>query len=418
MGLGLPDLTSPFTLRKIMKRLALLLVSLLTITPAAFADALPAHFVITGSGYGHGVGLSQIGAKGMALEGKSASDILSYYFTGTTVAPVQDGADIRVNIGHKLTYLSLKADKNSVSGIQLHQGELSGPLTQIPLASTLKFAMVGKVISASIVTPKAATVVLPSGALWSLTWDGNLTVNKLVLKYGSVALRAVPITKSTPKIELTTTMKLHDQYVYGVSEVSSSWPTAAMQAQAIATRTYALTRMAKIRKDCDCNVYNTIYDQNYVGASKELEATYGALWKAAVDSTTVDATHGLAILYNGQPINTFFSSSSGGVTANSVDVWGTAYPYLVSVPDPYSLDLVLNPTYSHWQRVINQADMAAAFSLNDVASLSIATRSPTNSALTLLATSSAGATSTLPVGTFKTKLKIPSSWFELASVGY
>ena len=401
-----------------MKRLALLIIALLSITPAALADALPAHFIITGSGYGHGVGLSQIGAKGMALEGKSASDILNYYFTGTTVAPVQDDMDIRVNIGHQLTYLSLKADKGSTVGIQLHQGDLTGPLTQIPLTATLKFAMVGKVISVSIVAPKQAPVILPASTLWSFTWDGNLTVNKLVLKYGSVALRATPVTKSTPKIELTTTMKLHDQYIYGVSEVSSSWPSASLQAQAIASRTYALSRIGKIRKDCDCNVYNTIYDQNYVGASKEMEATYGALWKSAVDSTTVDSSHGLAVLYNGQPINTFFSASTGGVSANSADVWGTAYPYLVSVSDPYSLDLVLNPSYSHWQRVINQSDMANAFGLTDIVNLRIDTRSPTNSALTLVGTSSAGVSATLPVGTFKSKLKIPSSWFELASVGY
>ena len=401
-----------------MKRIALLVFAFLSITPAALADALPAHFVITGSGYGHGVGLSQIGAKGMALEGKSASDILSYYFTGTTVAPVQDDMDIRVNIGHQLSYLALKADKSATTGIQLHQGDLNGTITQIPLASTLKFAIVGKVISASIVTPKAPTVVLAASTLWSITWDGTLTVNKLVLKYGSVAVRATPVTKSTPKIELTTTMKLHDQYIYGVSEVSSSWPSASLQAQAIASRTYALSRIGKIRKECDCNVYNTIYDQNYVGASKELEPTYGALWRAAVDSTTVDTSHGLAVLYNGLPINTFFSASTGGVTANSADVWGTSYPYLVSVPDPYSLDLVLNPSYSHWQRVINQSDMASAFGLADIANVRIDSRSPTNSVLTLVASSSTGASATLPVGTFKSKLKIPSSWFELASVGY
>jgi SpoIID/LytB domain protein len=124
------------------------------------------------------------------------------------------------------------------------------------------------------------------------------------------------------------------------------------------------------------------------------------------------------VLYNGQPITTYFSASSGGVTANSADVWGTAFPYLVSVADPYSLDLVLNPTYSHWQRVVNQRDMSTAFNLIDIAAIRIDSRSATNSALTIVATSSLGVTATLPVGVFKTKLKLPSSWFELASVGY
>lgn len=416
MGNWFSHLSQGFTLLTLMKKL---LVALLILIPqVAHAVALPAHFVLTGSGYGHGVGLSQIGAKGMALEGKSASDILTYYFTGISVAPVQDDADIRVNIGHQMTYLAVKADKSSKIGIQIHQGELTGTTTTVPLDATVKFASSGKNIFVSIVNPKAPTYTLPASTLWTLTWDGILSVNKIQLKYGSVALRAVPMTKSTPKIEVTATMKLHDQYIYGVSEVSSSWPSAALQAQAIASRTYALSRMSKIRKECDCNVYNTMYDQAYVGASKELEKTYGALWKTAVDSTTIDGTHGLAILYNDQPINTYFSSSSGGVTANSADVWGTAYPYLVSVPDPYSLDLVLNPTYSHWQRVINQQDMAKAFGLTDVMSLRIDTRSATNSVLTLVATTISGASQSLPVGTFKTKLKIPSSWFEVAATGY
>ena len=98
---------------------------------------------------------------------------------------------------------------------------------------------------------------------------------------------------------------------------------------------------------------------------------------------------------------------------SSEDVWGTAFPYLTNVPDPYSLDLVLNPTYSHWQRVINQSDMSAAFGLPDIAMLSIDTKSVTNSALSISATSSSGVKATLPVGTFKTKLKIPSSWFQI-----
>ena len=62
--------------------------------------------------------------------------------------------------------------------------------------------------------------------------------------------------------------------------------------------------------------------------------------------------------------------------------------------------------------------MAAAFALSDVASIRIDSRSATNSALTIVATSSVGVTATLPVGAFKTKVKLPSSWFELAAVGY
>jgi hypothetical protein len=105
------------------------------------------------------------------------------------------------------------------------------------------------------------------------------------------------------------------------------------------------------------------------------------------------------------------------MTQTSQDVWGTAQPYLTNVADPWSLDIFLNPIYAHWQRVLIQKDVATAFKLPDVLSLTIATRSASNAATTITATSSTGTISTLQVGDFKTKLKIPSSWFEIAPPG-
>jgi len=382
-----------------MKKFIALLSSILflAITPA-WAAPVPARFIITGSGFGHGVGLSQIGAEGLALEGKSASDILGYYFPGTTINTTPITQDIRVNIAHQSTYQAIIG-----ANLQLFKGDLTTIPTPIPAGATLKFAVVGKVISPTITIKGAPTQILAPSSLFTVKWDGIVKVAGISLKYGSVALKVV-----AGKMEVTATMKLDTEYIYGISEMSSSWPTAAIQSQAIASRTYGLARISSIRKECDCNVYNTIYDQNYVGFSKESEPTNGALWKAAVD-----ATSGMSITYNGAPINVYFFSSSGGTTQRSEDVWGTAFPYLTNVPDPYSLDLVLNPTYSHWQRVINQGDMSAAFGLPDVATISIDTKSVTNSALSISATSSSGVKATLPVGTFKTKLKIPSSWFQI-----
>jgi len=46
---------------------------------------LPARFVFTGKGYGHGVGMSQWGAQGMALSGKSAEEILKHYYLGIEI---------------------------------------------------------------------------------------------------------------------------------------------------------------------------------------------------------------------------------------------------------------------------------------------------------------------------------------------
>ena len=132
------------------------------------------------------------------------------------------------------------------------------PVAAIPSGSTLKFAAVTKTISPSIATPKVKTIVIPAASSWNVTWESGalVTVNNggatTKLAYGEINLKNV-----ANKIELTATMRLNDQYVYGISEVSSAWPSAAIQAQAIASRTYGLSRMGSIRKECDCNLYNT-----------------------------------------------------------------------------------------------------------------------------------------------------------------
>ena len=90
-----------------MKKVIALFV-LLTISSITTASAMvPKSFTFTGSGYGHGVGLSQYGAKGQALEGKSATEILNYYFPQAQVTPVADTATISVNIAHQVSALSL-----------------------------------------------------------------------------------------------------------------------------------------------------------------------------------------------------------------------------------------------------------------------------------------------------------------------
>ena len=129
-----------------MRKLFIAFASLLSLVAAnpAHADVVPAHFIITGSGFGHGVGLSQIGAEGMALEGKSANDILNYYFPGTQVTTAPISQDIRVNIAHQSTYQAITG-----TNLQLYKGDITAIPAIIPSAipqgATLKFAVVGKV---------------------------------------------------------------------------------------------------------------------------------------------------------------------------------------------------------------------------------------------------------------------------------
>lgn len=387
----------------------LLLIALITFASINSASAVaPKTFVFNGSGFGHGVGLSQYGAKGMALEGKSAVEILNYYFPQAEVTPVVDTATISVNIAHQVSALSLVIPVTDSATVAID----TAVATSLPPNSTLNFAISGKLISG----PGGL------GKVWIVKWNNPQSVvsvnygkTKFQVSHGYIQLRAVNSPGLGFRIEATNLLRLHDEYLYGIAEVPSSWPEAALQSQAIASRTYALLRMNSIKKACDCHVYNSKYDQAFVGYSKEGEPRYGQLWKAAVDATAVDEGQGLAITIDGVPVSVFFSSSTGGMTQLAIDVWGTNIPHLVSVADPWSIDPAINKNYANWTKKVSQKVMAKAFGLTDVVQINIGARTATNSVLKVTGISSDGKSKTLPVGTFKSAVKLPSSWFDLAA---
>ncbi|CAB4750982.1 unannotated protein [freshwater metagenome] len=389
-----------------MKRFAIAFV-LISFSLTSQASAIPPKsFTFTGSGYGHGVGLSQYGAKGQALEGRTATEILNYYFPDAQVTPVPDSRTISVNIAHQVLSLSLSIPIDDFFTIQ-GEGLIE---TSTALGANLSFVMANNLISNSTVNAKS----------WIIKWSNpnsvvtlNYGTTKFLVNHGYIKLRAVKATSLGYRIEATNLLRLHDEYLYGIAEVPSSWPAATLQSQVIASRTYALMRMNSIKKACDCHVYNSKYDQAFVGFSKEGEARYGQFWKAAVDATAIDAENGLAITIDGAPISVFFSSSTGGMTQRAVDVWGTEIPHLVSVPDPWSIDPAINKNYASWTKKVSQKAMAKAFGLPDVERYEIASRTATNSVLFITGYSSTGVSKTLPVATFKTAVKLPSSWFDL-----
>ena len=104
------------------------------------------------------------------------------------------------------------------------------------------------------------------------------------------------------------------------SEMPANWPLAALQAQAIAARTYALRQRG--RKP-DFDVKATVSSQVYKGIESETPRTREA----------VATTRSLVLVHNGRLINAVFHSSSGGSTEPSGEVWQNQLPYLVSVRD-------------------------------------------------------------------------------------
>ncbi|MEB3202189.1 MAG: SpoIID/LytB domain-containing protein [Synechococcus sp.] len=104
------------------------------------------------------------------------------------------------------------------------------------------------------------------------------------------------------------------------SEMPASWPQAALRAQAVAARTYAL-RQRKPAQPFDLSA--TVTSQVYKGVEAETASTRQA----------VASTRGQVLMYGTSLANAVFHSSSGGATENSGDLWSQQLPYLVSVPD-------------------------------------------------------------------------------------
>lgn len=116
-----------------------------------------------------------------------------------------------------------------------------------------------------------------------------------------------------------------ESYLYGVvpEEAPPSWHHAALEAQAVAARTYAYHAMQG-RSAYSYDVESDTRSQVYKGMGSEYASTTSA----------VEATKGMVMTYAGKVINALFHSDSGGYTENSEKVWGNAVPYLKAVEEP------------------------------------------------------------------------------------
>ena len=390
---------------------AVILASLLLFSTTPYSTAAaPISFSFTGSGYGHGVGMSQVGAKAHALAGESATAILNYYYKDVSVLPVVDTQTIRVNIGHQLSAVSLQTITPD-SSLTLFPGDIGTsqeiqPVTSLGVRQKLTVRIQGKNLVVGAVTSKVMTVRWSGpSAVISMTSLGT----SVKYRYGQIQIKAV-----NGALEVTNSLNVHDEYLWGISEMSSAWPAAALEAQVIASRSYALSKLGTLKPSCDCNVYSHIADQNFVGYSKEIEPKIGALWKAAVTRTNIDSSTSLAILAGGRPIQAYYFSSSGGATQTTKDAWGEVSTYTQSVADPASTDITLNPRFAQWSASADQALVASAFLLPDIVSLDIISRNSAGAVTYIKGTSSDGSTKLLRGDTFRSRVKIPSPYFQLA----
>ena len=284
-----------------------LLVSGLTVGPASGGFTPPAlkgtpQFVITGHGWGHGVGMSQWGAYGYAQEGGAYNKIVTHYFPGTKLETTTVKS-IRVLLAQtpSITISSTgpwKIKDGSTAAVTM-------PAGKITLNPELAFKVPGTSELQSFLGPLVFTSQTP--LVFKKAYRGTFTV-----------------TSDGKQLTLVNTLPL-EQYLYAVvpSEMPKTWPAEALKSQAVAARSYAL---AQRQTSGPFDVYPDTRSQVYGGVSAE----------APTATAAVDATAGEVLTYNGKIARTYFFSSSGGRTAASSDVWkGAPIPYLASVADPY-----------------------------------------------------------------------------------
>jgi SpoIID/LytB domain protein len=388
---------------------------------------IPSSFQITGAGYGHGVGMSQMGARSKALAGESAASILNYYYKDVVLEPVDDTKILRVNIGNLLTSARMLT-RTQGAFMQIFRGDIGDaqgvqPLATIPAMSSLNFSILGLTVIPSITTGKNISSI-SANRLFTVRWtgtrylagvDGILTLShanrKSNYRYGQVQIRAVKAGSLGFRLAITNSVRLADEYLWGVSEMPSFWPTAALEAQAIASRTYALSKAGVIRRACDCDLFGEINDQKFLGYAKEIERKWGVFWKAAVTNTA-----GLVLTQSGKPITAWFGSSSGGITETAVNAWGSERAFTHNVEDLGSLDPTLNPNFYKWERTVPQSIAAIAFLLPDVVNLEILNRNPSGTVGMIRATSSNGRQISIRGEAFRSRTKIPSAYFNLVGV--
>jgi len=292
------------------------------------ADGVPGLPDLTfyGRGYGHGVGMSQYGARGRALAGQLAPAILAHYYPTTTLGTRSAATTVRVLL--LAGFAATPAKPLTVVGL-VGGWTIDGIATTFPANAKLTLAPTAlkattwnlKVVSSAGATLAAKTI---SGDLYVRPIDGS-SVLQLVSKTTSTN-----VYRGFFRLHLTTSAAVinHiavDRYLRGVVplEMPSTWPTEALRAQAIAARSYALYRVHPATGLFD--VYDDTRSQVYRG--KRVETLAG--------DTAVTATAGSVLLSGTSLVNALFHSADGGWTENNENVFVSSTGSIVAGPVVY-----------------------------------------------------------------------------------
>jgi stage II sporulation protein D len=288
--------------KTVIKFLAVLLLA--SLYPVAAQASV--SWIVHGRGFGHGVGMSAYGAYGYAKQGKGYRFILGHYYAGTSLGTLEGTRVVRV-------LLDISGGDVGFSGATSACGERLDPRRSYEAhraGNTVK-------LRSSAGKPLAAC-----GRKLRAAGPGKVTIDG----YGTYrgALETVPTESQAGSLNVVNALAV-DAYVKGVipNESPPSWPMAELKAQAVASRSFALTSGVGGN---GFDLYADTRSQVYKG----LESEYASSNEAA------EQTRGQVVTYNGHIAQTLFSACSGGHTESIQNVFGgPAIPYLQGVPDPF-----------------------------------------------------------------------------------
>ncbi len=331
--------------------------------------------VVDGRGWGHGVGMAQDGAFWMATDGFTRDQILEHFYPGTGRAsttgivrvvvqvaadgratltfpqggevrsprtgPQRRGYPVRVDPGGAVTGVHDGHSRVELAGGSVQAAAATAQPVQLPTSttsstsstttSTLLPALTAPSTTTTTAPPSPSTtapggpspapppapgrVVSSPEPVWAgpVTDGGTVAVAARGLAYRG----ELEVSAATGPLRVVNELDV-EQYLWGLAEVGASFPPAALEAQVIAARTYALRAMAANGEICD-----TQRCQVYKGASGEFRGQLDAV------STTLGVTLG----YGGRFASAVYSAIAAGFSATPEEGFGTpndTHPYLIA----------------------------------------------------------------------------------------
>jgi SpoIID/LytB domain protein len=364
------------------------ILSLVVSAPAPITAGTPATlsattFLVSGHGWGHGIGLSQWGAYGYAQHGWGYKQIVLHYFHGTAIgtAPV---TTLRVLVAEKQKSVAIASTmpfkvRDGVGATHAVNG------LSASVGPGLKLAVDGQPFATALPGP---LTFLPAGA--------PLAVN------GRAYRGTVAVAVDGKRVDAIDKVGL-EAYLRGVvaSEMPHDWAPEALKAQAVVARSYAL---AVRHTGGSFDVYGDTRSQVYGGIAGETPESDAA----------IAATSRQIVTYKGKVATTYFFSTSGGRTASIQDVWDSPpVPYLVSEPDPYD---TISPYHSWGPVTMTAAAVAKKLKVKGpVLDLQVAVNASQRAGQVSVLTP-VGVAQTLAGSDLRFLLGLRSSWFSVGAL--